>query len=53
MVSGLDEIVWWVLSLGPSCRVVAPDALAEKVQELAERTRDRYTDGKGKGGKSK
>jgi predicted DNA-binding transcriptional regulator YafY len=31
-VDGLDEIVWWVLSMGAHCRVVAPPELAERVQ---------------------
>lgn len=34
-VDGLDEIVWWVLSMGPHCRVVAPGELASRVKELA------------------
>ncbi len=42
-VSGLDEIVWWVLSLGPSCRVIRPKALADRVRELAARTASLYT----------
>ena len=42
-VSGLDEIVWWVLSLGPACRVVKPRALAERVRELAAKTAGLYT----------
>ena len=42
-VSGLDEIVWWVLSMGPSCEVIAPPELAERVRDLAEQTARRYT----------
>ena len=34
-VDGLDEIVWWVLSMGPHCVVEAPDELAERVRSLA------------------
>lgn len=34
-VDGLDEIVWWVLGMGPHCHVVKPDALASRVAELA------------------
>ena len=34
-VDGLDEIVWWVLSMGPHCRVVKPAELAEWVVTLA------------------
>jgi len=37
-VSGLDEIVWWVLGMGPHCRVVRPAELRERVRDLAERT---------------
>lgn len=37
-VDGLDEIVWWVLSMGPMCRVLKPAPLAERVRELAEKT---------------
>ncbi len=35
-VDGLDEIVWWVLSMGPHCRVEEPKDLARRVLELAE-----------------
>jgi predicted DNA-binding transcriptional regulator YafY len=42
-VSGLDEIVWWVLSLGPSCKVVKPKALADRVRDLAKKTAAVYT----------
>jgi len=37
-VSGLEEIVWWVLSMGPHCRVIRPKGLAERVREMAART---------------
>jgi len=36
-VDGLDEIVWWVLSMGPHCVVRKPKALAERVREMAAR----------------
>lgn len=42
-VSGLDEIVWWVLSFGPSCTVVAPRQLSDRVRDLAIRTAGLYT----------
>lgn len=42
-VAGLDEIVWWVLSMGPSCRVVEPAELAERVRDLAARTAALYS----------
>jgi predicted DNA-binding transcriptional regulator YafY len=41
-VSGLDEISWWVLSMGPHCEVVRPKALADRVRDLAAKTVDRY-----------
>ena len=34
-VDGLDEIVWWVLSMGPHCCVKAPQNLSDRVRELA------------------
>lgn len=34
-VDGLDEIVWWVLSMGPHCKVISPPELAQRVRELA------------------
>lgn len=34
-VEGLDEIVWWVLSMGPHCTVRKPKELARQVQKLA------------------
>lgn len=34
-VDGLDEIVWWVLSMGPYCQVKSPKELAGRVKELA------------------
>lgn len=44
-VDGLDEIVWWVLSMGPMCRVVRPAALAERVRDLAMKTAAVYRGG--------
>lgn len=41
-VDGLDEIVWWVLSMGPHCRVQRPQALAKRVKELAQQTAQHY-----------
>jgi predicted DNA-binding transcriptional regulator YafY len=41
-VAGLDEIVWWVLSMGPHCTVVQPAALRNRVRECAERTAALY-----------
>jgi predicted DNA-binding transcriptional regulator YafY len=44
-VSGLDEIVWWVLGLGPRAKVIEPPELAERVRTLAHDTAARYTAG--------
>jgi predicted DNA-binding transcriptional regulator YafY len=34
-VDGLDEIVWWVLSMGPHCVVKEPPELVSRVKQLA------------------
>lgn len=41
-VSGLDEIEWWVLSMGPHCIVRQPVELARRVRDLAMRTAELY-----------
>ncbi len=41
-VSGLEEIVWWVLSMGPHCKVVKPKELADRVATLATQTAEVY-----------
>lgn len=41
-VAGLDEIVWWVLGMGPHCRVVSPPELRDRVADLARRTAAHY-----------
>lgn len=41
-VSGLDEIVWWALSMGPHCEVLAPAELRERVREAAAQTAALY-----------
>lgn len=41
-VDGLDEIVWWVLSMGPHCRVIKPKALATRIRDLARETAAQY-----------
>lgn len=41
-VDGLDEIVWWVLSMGPYCRVEKPRALAGRVRRLSSKVADLY-----------
>lgn len=35
-VDGLDEIVWWVLSMGPHCKVIKPVELRQRIRQLAE-----------------
>jgi len=34
-VDGLDEIVWWLLSMGPHCLVKKPKELATRIRQLA------------------
>lgn len=41
-VDGLDEIVWWVLGMGPGCKVIKPQILADRVRELALATAAQY-----------
>jgi len=41
-VDGLEEIVWWVLSMGPHCEVESPPELAGRVRDLARRTAGLY-----------
>lgn len=41
-VSGLEEIVWWILSMGPHCRVLNPPELADRVRTLAEQAAALY-----------
>ncbi len=41
-VSGLEEIVWWVLSMGPYCKVIKPELLAQRVAQLAAETAAKY-----------
>lgn len=36
-VDGLDEIVWWILSMGAHCRVLEPPELIARVREEASR----------------
>ncbi len=47
-VDGLDEIVWWVLSMGPHYVVKRPAELARRVQELAGGVVARYEKTSGK-----
>jgi predicted DNA-binding transcriptional regulator YafY len=41
-VDGLEEIVWWVLSMGPHCTVKKPKELIEQVRKLASEMVARY-----------
>lgn len=41
-VAGFDEIVWWILSMGPHCTVLKPRALADRVRDLAAATAALY-----------
>ena len=41
-VDGLDEIVWWVLSMGPHCVVKKPKELAEQVKALGLAIAENY-----------
>ena len=43
-VSGLDEIVWWILSMGPHCEVLEPRELRDRVRDAAAATSARYAD---------
>ena len=45
-VDGLDEIVWWVLSMGPHCMVHKPVELREFVAEMGRQTANLYASGK-------
>jgi predicted DNA-binding transcriptional regulator YafY len=42
-VDGLDEIVWWVLSMGPHCVVKKPKELADQVKSLAAAVVEEYS----------
>ena len=41
-VDGLEEIIWWILSYGPHCRVMQPVELAERVRKLQESAAEQY-----------
>lgn len=45
-VDGLDEIVWWILSMGPHCVVKKPKLLADRVRQLAQGIVDAYPSAK-------
>ena len=41
-VDGLDEIVWWILGMGPHCVVRKPKALVQRVRALTEQAAALY-----------
>ena len=41
-VDGLEEIVWWILSMGPHCTVVQPRDLVDRVCNLAGEMLQKY-----------
>jgi len=41
-VDGLEEIVWWILSMGPHCVVRQPKELAQQVRNLARHLYEQY-----------
>lgn len=41
-VDGLDEIIWWILSMGPHCVVKKPRELAERVRDLVQAAAKNY-----------
>ncbi len=44
-VDGLDEIIWWILGMGPHCIVHKPKILATRVQKLATALLNLYESG--------
>jgi predicted DNA-binding transcriptional regulator YafY len=48
-VDGFDEIVWWLLSMGPHARVIKPPALASLLRRLAMEMADQYPPAAGGG----
>ncbi len=44
-VDGLDEIVWWILGMGPACKVLKPTTLADRVKQLADGIVGNYAEG--------
>jgi predicted DNA-binding transcriptional regulator YafY len=41
-VDGLDEIIWWILSYGPHCRVIEPPELVERIRQLQKSAAEQY-----------
>ena len=44
-VAGLDEIMRWVLSLGPEAKVIEPEALKDRTQESLRAALSQYEEG--------
>ena len=42
-VAGLDEIKRWVLSFGPECRVLEPEALRKLIQQDLQKNLAQYS----------
>lgn len=43
-VDGLDEIVWWIMGMGPHCVVHKPPELARLVRDLAAKMVENYAE---------
>jgi proteasome accessory factor B len=41
-VDGLNEIIWWILSYGPHCRVIEPPELVAQVRQLQKSAAEQY-----------
>jgi predicted DNA-binding transcriptional regulator YafY len=41
-VDGLEEIIWWILSYGPHCKVIEPAELKQRVQQLHQVAAGQY-----------
>lgn len=41
-VDGLDEILWWILGMGPHCTVRKPTELIDRVRELTQQVTATY-----------
>ena len=41
-VAGFSEIEWWILSMGPHCKVLEPPELARRIATLAHQTTTLY-----------
>jgi predicted DNA-binding transcriptional regulator YafY len=41
-VDGVDEIIWWILSYGPHCRVIKPPELVKRIRKLQKSAAEQY-----------